>query len=104
MRALLIIKLLLTYPPELADLVRDREARSQENQTLQSLVDELYHGRGTAVSFSPNMAGLVANYRAEYQSRVAAGELRIQELEKQSIQNQDTLRLPVNNCAILKIN
>lgn len=78
-------------PPELADLVRDREARIQENQTLQSLVDELYHGRGTAVSFSPNMAGLVANYRAEYQSRVAAGELRIQELEKQSIQNQDTL-------------
>lgn len=78
-------------PPDLADLLRERDARIQENQTLQSLVDELYLNQGTAVSFSAAQAGLVANYRAEYQSRVATAQLRIQELEKQSIQNQDTL-------------
>jgi len=79
-------------PPDLQNLVKERDARVQENQTLQSLVDELYLGRGSAVSFSPSQAGLVANYRAEYQSRVASGQLRIQELEKQLQQNQDALR------------
>jgi HlyD family secretion protein len=70
-------------PAELVDLVRERQARIAENQALQGLLNELYLNQGTASGFSASLASLVANYRAEYQSRVSAGESQVRELEKQ---------------------
>ncbi|MGB3403107.1 MAG: chromosome partitioning protein ParA [Microcoleaceae cyanobacterium] len=70
-------------PAELVDLVRERQARIGENQALQALLNELYLNRGVASGFSSSLASLVANYRAEYQSRVRAGESQVRELEKQ---------------------
>ncbi|MGB3535204.1 MAG: chromosome partitioning protein ParA [Microcoleaceae cyanobacterium] len=70
-------------PADLNDLVRERQARIGENQALQALLNELYLNRGTASGFSSSLASLVSNYRAEYQSRVRAGESQVRELEKQ---------------------
>ncbi len=75
--------------PELQDLIREREARISENQALQSLVDELYNGIFSSSSVSPALAGLVANYRAEYFSRINTVQLQSQELEKQLNQARD---------------
>lgn len=79
-------------PPEWEAMVKDREARSQENQVLQSLIDELYNGGGRTFAYSPAQAGLVANYRAEYQSRISAIEGRITEFERQIDQTQNSIR------------
>lgn len=79
-------------PPEWDAMVKDREARFQENQVLQSLIDELYNGGGRSFSYSPAQAGLVANYRAEYQSRISAIEGRVTEFERQIDQTQNSIR------------
>ena len=75
-------------PAELENLVQERKARVEENQALNSLLGELYDGRGSS-GYSSNLSGLVANYRAEYLSRVNTVALQIRELEKQLQQAQD---------------
>ena len=85
---------------DLNDLVREREARISENQALQALLNELYLNRGTASGFSSSLASLVANYRAEYQSRVSSVALRIRELEKELQQTDDSIVATQNQIAI----
>ncbi len=87
-------------PVELQDLVREREARIAENQALQALLNELYLNRGTASGFSSSLASLVANYRAEYQSRVSSVALRIRELEKELQQTEGAVAANNNQLRI----
>jgi hemolysin D len=85
---------------DLNDLVRERQARIAENQALQGLLNELYLNRGTASGFSASLASLVANYRAEYQSRVSSVALRIRELEKELQQTDDAIAANQNQLRI----
>ena len=79
-------------PAEWETMVKDREARLRENQVLQSLINELYNGGGRTFAYSAEQAGLVANYRAEYQSRISAIQGRITEFEKQIDQTENSIR------------
>ena len=76
-------------PPDLQKLAQERQTRISENQTYQALIDELYLNRGGFVNVDPSLQGLYVNYKAEYNSRVAAVELQIQELEKQLQQAEE---------------
>lgn len=74
---------------ELETLIKERVARVGENQTLQALLDELYLNRGSGGSLNSSQASIYYNYRAEYQSRVGAAQLQVQELQKQLQQAQE---------------
>lgn len=74
---------------DLESLLKEREERILENQTMQALIDELYLGRGITTAISPNQQGLYANSRAEYESRIGAVNLQIGELQKQLQQAQE---------------
>ncbi|MGL5082648.1 MAG: chromosome partitioning protein ParA [Microcoleaceae cyanobacterium] len=76
-------------PGDLTDLVKEREARKNENQALQSLLDELYLGQKGNANYDASLSGLVSNYRAEYSSRVNTAKLQVQELQKQLQQAED---------------
>ncbi|HAN74262.1 MAG TPA: chromosome partitioning protein ParA [Planktothrix sp. UBA8402] len=79
-------------PAEWETMVKDRDARLQENEVLMALINELYNNQGRAINYSPNQSGLVANYRAEYQSRISAVEGRIIEFNKQLEQTENSIR------------
>ncbi|SKB12149.1 HlyD family secretion protein [Planktothrix sp. PCC 11201] len=81
-----------TLPPEWETMVKDRDTRIQENQVLNSLINELYNNQGRTVNYSSAQGGLVTNYRAEYQSRVSAVEGRIIEFNKQLEQTENLIR------------
>ncbi|MGL5133155.1 MAG: biotin/lipoyl-binding protein, partial [Planktothrix sp.] len=81
-----------TLPPEWETMVKDRDTRIQENEVLSSLINELYNNQGRTVNYSSAQAGLVTNYRAEYQSRVSAVEGRIIEFNKQLEQIENSIR------------
>jgi hemolysin D len=76
-------------PPQLESTIRDRQSLVAQNQVLQALIDELYLGRGGGGSFDPSQQGLYVNYRSEFESRVAAAQGQVQELEKQLKQAED---------------
>jgi len=79
-------------PSEWENMVKDRDARLQENLVLTGLIDELYNSQGRLLNYSSSQSGLVANYRAEYQSRISAIEGRIIEFEKQLQQTDNSIR------------
>ncbi len=76
-------------PPQLEATIRDRQSLIAQNQVLQALIDELYLGRGGGGSFDPAQQGLYVNYKSEFESRVAAAQGQVQELEKQLKQAED---------------
>lgn len=75
-------------PTDLEAVVKDREARLAENQAFRALINELYYGQGGGVNLTAAQQNLYSNYRAEYQSRVSAAQLQIQELRQQFQQEQ----------------
>lgn len=76
-------------PPQLEATIRDRQSLVAQNQVLQALIDELYLGRGGGGNFDPAQQGLYVNYKSEFESRVAAAQGQVQELEKQLKQAED---------------
>ncbi|NET28962.1 biotin/lipoyl-binding protein [Okeania sp. SIO1I7] len=76
-------------PPDLQKLAQERQTRISENQTYRALINELYLNRGGFVNVDSSLQGLYVNYKAEYNSRVAAVELQITELEKQLQQAEE---------------
>ncbi|NJL66788.1 MAG: biotin/lipoyl-binding protein [Microcoleus sp. SM1_3_4] len=76
-------------PPNLESTIRDRQSLVAQNQVLQALIDELYLNRGGGGDFDASQRGLYVNYKSEFESRVAAAQGQVQELEKQLKQAED---------------
>lgn len=74
--------------PDLEALAKDRKARQSETDTYEALINELYRSTGRRTSVEPDQRGLYDNAIAEYNSRVGAIELQVQELQKQLEQSQ----------------
>lgn len=76
-------------PSNLESTIKDRQSNVAQNQVLQALIDELYLNRGASGNFDATQQGLYVNYKSEFESRVAAAQGQVQELEKQLKQAQD---------------
>jgi hemolysin D len=76
-------------PSNLESTIKDRQSLTAQNQVLQALIDELYLNRGASGNFDATQQGLYVNYKSEFESRVAAAQGQVQELEKQLKQAQD---------------
>lgn len=76
-------------PSNLESTIKDRQSLTAQNQVLQALIDELYLNRGASGNFDATQQGLYVNYKSEFESRVAAAQGQVQELEKQFQQAQD---------------
>lgn len=76
-------------PSNLESTIKDRQSLTAQNQVLQALIDELYLNRGASGNFDSAQQGLYVNYKSEFESRVAAAQGQVQELEKQFQQAQD---------------
>ncbi|MGL5062879.1 MAG: chromosome partitioning protein ParA [Microcoleus sp.] len=76
-------------PPNLESTIRDRQSLVSQNLVLQALIDELYLSRGGGGNFDAAQRGLYVNYKSEFESRVAAAQGQVQELEKQLKQAED---------------
>ena len=76
-------------PSNLESTIKDRQSNVAQNQVLQALIDELYLNRGASGNFEATQQGLYVNYKSEFESRVAAAQGQVQELEKQLKQAQD---------------
>ncbi len=78
----------LNLPREIASLARNRMALLEENQLYRALLDI----PGAAASLNGQQLSRLAASRAEYNSRVAASRLEVEQLEKQLGQNQVQLK------------
>lgn len=78
-----------SIPSNLESTIKDRQSLTAQNQVLQALIDELYLNRGASGNFDGTQQGLYVNYKSEFESRVAAAQGQVQELEKQFQQAQD---------------
>jgi hemolysin D len=78
-----------SIPSNLESTIKDRQSLTGQNQVLQALIDELYLNRGASGNFDGAQQGLYVNYKSEFESRVAAAQGQVQELEKQFQQAQD---------------
>ncbi|MFM9267849.1 chromosome partitioning protein ParA [Tychonema sp. BBK16] len=78
-------------PSSLESTIKDRQSLTAQNKVLQALIDELYLNRGIG-NFDDDQKGLYVNYKSEFESRVAAAQGQVQELEKQLKQAQDAER------------
>ena len=76
-------------PSNLESTIKDRQSLTAQNQVLQALIDELYLNRGASGNLDPAQQGLYVNYKSEFESRAAAAQGQVQELEKQFKQAQD---------------
>ncbi len=76
-------------PSNLESTIKDRQSLTAQNKVLQALIDELYLNRGPSGNFDDDQKGLYVNYKSEFESRVAAAQGQVQELEKQLNQAQD---------------
>ena len=76
-------------PSSLESTIKDRQSLAAQNQVLQALIDELYLNRGASGNFDAAQQGLYVNYKSEFESRVAAAQGQVQELEKQLQQAKD---------------
>ncbi|TAG98615.1 MAG: chromosome partitioning protein ParA [Oscillatoriales cyanobacterium] len=76
-------------PSNLESTIKDRQSLTAQNKVLQALIDELYLNRGASGNFDSAQQGLYVNYKSEFESRVAAAQGQVQELEKQLKQAQD---------------
>jgi HlyD family secretion protein len=76
-------------PANLESTIRDRQSLIAQNQVLQALIDELYLNRGASGNFDASQQGLYVNYKSEFESRAAAAQGQVQELEKQLKQAED---------------
>lgn len=76
-------------PSNLESTIKDRQSLTAQNQVLQALIDELYLNRGASGNFDATQQGLYVNYKSEFESRAAAAQGQVQELEKQFQQAQD---------------
>ncbi len=76
-------------PSNLESTIKDRQSLTAQNKVLQALIDELYLNRGASGNFDATQQGLYVNYKSEFESRVAAAQGQVQELEKQLKQAQD---------------
>jgi HlyD family secretion protein len=76
-------------PSNLESTIKDRQSNVAQNQVLQALIDELYLNRGASGNFDGTQQGLYVNYKSEFESRVAAAQGQVQELEKQLKQAQN---------------
>jgi multidrug efflux pump subunit AcrA (membrane-fusion protein) len=76
---------------DLATLTRLRTALVAENDFLKAQVNGLNPNRRMTGEFDANQQQLLTSARAEYRSRVADAQLRIQELEKQLSQTRAQL-------------
>jgi len=74
--------------PDLEALAKDRKARQSEIDTYEALINELYRSTGRRSTVEADQRGLYDNAIAEYNSRVGAIELQVQELQKQLEQSQ----------------
>ena len=76
-------------PSSLESTIKDRQSLTAQNKVLQALIDELYLNRGASGNFDAAQQGLYVNYKSEFESRVAAAQGQVQELEKQLKQAED---------------
>ena len=76
-------------PSNLESTIKDRQSLTAQNKVLQALIDELYLNRGASGNLDPAQQGLYVNYKSEFESRVAAAQGQVQELEKQLKQAED---------------
>lgn len=87
-------------PSSLESTIKDRQSLAAQNQVLQALIDELYLNRGASGNFDAAQQGLYVNYKSEFESRLAAAQGQVQELEKQLKQAQDAERAAGNQMTV----
>jgi hemolysin D len=87
-------------PSSLESTIKDRQSLTAQNQVLQALIDELYLNRGASGNFDAAQQGLYVNYKSEFESRVAAAQGQVQELQKQFKQAEDAERAAGNQMTV----